>query len=249
VRPPVLTQRADERAEFWEDLVLLLETVRTRGRGDMEGTTPVGAVEGAVQLPEVGQFSWDPTTDAWWWSDGLYRLYGYEPGAVEPSLERFLQHKDPRDMARIDAVFGRTLAEGGPFSCYHRIVDAHGVGKTVVAVGFGTRDARENRTVLMQGFLVDVSTSTQQETEATLQQVLRTRAGIEQVKGALMLLHGLDADGAFAVLRGYSSIYNRKLSTIVSSVLEAFQQRDSSESVRRSELDRMLWDAVHPTEG
>ena len=214
----------------------------------MEHTTQVGTTEGAVQLPEVGQFTWDTTTDAWWWSDGLYRLYGYEPGTVAPSLECFLQHKDPRDMARIDAVFGRSLAEGGPFSCYHRIVDARGVHKTVVAVGFGTRDPEETRTVLMQGFLVDVSTSTQQETEATLQQVLQHRAGIEQVKGALMLLHGLDADAAFAMLRGYSSIYNRKLSTIVSSVLEAFRQRDSSESVQRSELDRMLWDAVHPAD-
>lgn len=240
---------ADECVEFWDDLVLLLErSARVEGV-EMDQTTRIGTAEGAVQLPEVGQFTWDTTTDLWWWSDGLYRLYGYEPGAVTPSLECFLQHKDPRDMARIDAVFGRSLAEGGPFSCYHRIVDAHGVGKTVVAVGFGARDDAGTRTVLMQGFLVDVSTSRQQEAEETLQQVLQTRAGIEQVKGALMLLHGLDADAAFAVLRGYSQIYNRRLSSIVAAVLESFRQRDSSESIQRSELDRMLWDAVHPSEG
>jgi hypothetical protein len=215
----------------------------------MERTTTVGAAQGAVQLPEVGQFSWDTTSDTWWWSDGLFRLYGYEPGAVAPSLECFLKHKDPRDMARIDAVFGRSLAEGGPFSCYHRIIDAHGVSKTVVAVGIGTRDEAGTRTVLLQGFLVDVGTSRQREAEAALQQVLKSRAGIEQVKGALMLLHGLDADGAFAVLRGYSQIYNRKLSSIVEAVLESFRRRDSSESVQRHELDRMLWDAVHPSDG
>jgi hypothetical protein len=213
----------------------------------MERRTTAGAPDGAVQLPTVGQFTWDTVADAWWWSDGLFRLYGYEPGAVTPSLEHFLQHKDPRDLARIDAVFSRSLGEGGPFSCYHRIVDAQGRGKVVVAVGFGTRDAADTRTVSVQGFLVDVSHSSRQDAEASLQLALEARAGIEQVKGAIMLVHGLDATAAYEVLRGYSQIYNTKLSTIVATVLAAFRQRESSESVRRIELDRMLWDAVHPS--
>src|SRR5688500_7282499 len=107
----------------------------------------------AASSPLVGEFTWDTVTDAWWWSDDLYRLYGYEPGSVKPGMERFLHHKDPRDKARIDAVFSRCLDEGGPFSCYHRINDANGDQKTVVAIGFGRRDAEDTKTVEMQGFL------------------------------------------------------------------------------------------------
>ena len=192
----------------------------------------------------LGRFRWDTVADTWWWSDEMFRLYGYEPGAVEPSLDRFLQHKDPRDMARVDAVFTRCLAEGGPFSCYHRIRDTRGRTKTVVAVGSGTRDDADTRTVVMEGFLVDVSAGTRTDAEAALQAVLATRAGIEQVKGAIMLVHGLEADAAFDLLRGYSQVYNKKIVDLVAAVLVAFRARASSETVRRSELDTILWDAA-----
>ena len=193
----------------------------------------------------VGEFTWDTVADVWWWSDDLYRLYGYEPGSIEPSLDRFLHHKDPRDKARIDAVFSRCMEEGGPFSCYHRINDARGGQKTVVAIGFGRRDPEDTKTVVMQGFLIDVTVPAGDGAEATLQVVLESRAGIEQVKGALMLVYGVSAEAAFDLLRGYSQIYNKKLATIVAAVLVAFGARDNAAGITRGELDRILWDAAH----
>jgi hypothetical protein len=197
----------------------------------------------------VGRFSWNTVTDVWWWSDDLYRLYGYAPAAVEPTLDRFLQHKDPRDRARIDLVFSRCSQEGGPFSCHHRIIDARGIHKTVVAIGFGHRNAADTRTDVMEGFLVEVSTGDDLEAEAALQSLLRSRAPVEQVKGALMLLYGLTADAAFSVLRGYSQVYNVKIASIVTAVLEAFETRAATNVVTRAELDRILWDAAQARPG
>ncbi len=191
----------------------------------------------------IGQFTWNTVTDVWWWSEDLYRLYGYPPSAVEPTLERFLEHKDPRDRAQIDLVFAQCRQKGGPFSCCHRIIDAGGIRKTVVAIGFGQRNPDDTRTDVMQGFLVEVSSS-DPETEAALQSLLSSRAPIEQVKGALMLVHGLTADAAFSLLRGYSQVYNKKLAAIVTAVLEAFHTRPATTGVSRAELDRILWDAA-----
>jgi hypothetical protein len=202
----------------------------------------VDAIEGGSG---VGQFEWNTDTGAWSWSDGMFRIYGYAPQAVEPSLDRFLQHTDPRDMSRIDGVFDRCLSEGGPFSCYHRIIDAQGKHKIVVVVGYGERDADDTRTVLMHGFMVDVTASGQRETSEALQAALKNRGAIEQVKGAIMLVHGLDEDAAFALLRGHSQVYNKKVASIVAELLEAFRNRPSSEAISRGELDRMLWDAAH----
>lgn len=192
----------------------------------------------------IGQFTWDTVADMWWWSDELYRLYGYQSLSVEPTLERFLQHKDPRDRAQVDLVFTRCAQEGGPFSCHHRIVDANGVHKTVVAIGFGHRDSADTRTDVMQGFLVEVSSDDHSESEAALQSLLLSRASIEQVKGALMLVHGVSADAAFSLLRGYSQVYNKKLAAIVVAVLEAFRTRPPTNTVSRGELDRILWNAA-----
>ena len=209
-----------------------------------EVTSTAATATGRTSHPVINEFRWDTVADVWWWSDGLYRLYGYDPGAVEPTLERFQQHKDPRDHAQIELVFRQCLDEGGPFSCHHRIIDARGRGKTVVAIGFGRRDAAGMRTDVMEGFLVEVRSGSDQESETDLQALLASRAGIEQVKGALMLVHGINADAAFNLLRGYSQIYNKKLAAIVAAVLEAFQGRPVASTVSRAELDRILWDAT-----
>jgi hypothetical protein len=200
---------------------------------------------GRAGQPGVGEFEWDILTNAWWWSDALCHLYGYEPEAAKPSLRTFLRHKDPRDRARIDAVFNRCLAKGGPFSCYHRIIDARGRGRTVVVVGDGIRDAEDTRTVLMHGFMVDVTASVQREASAALQAALTNRAAIEQVKGALMAVHSLDADAAFAVLRGYSQVADKKVSALAEGAVIAFGERGDADGITRSELDQMLWNAAH----
>ncbi len=75
---------------------------------------------------------------------------------------------------------------------------------------------------------------------------LENRAGIEQIKGAVRLVYGLDADAACALPRGYSQVYNTKLATIVAAALMAFRERGTAESVTRGHLDRLLWDAAHP---
>ncbi|SDS58025.1 PAS fold-containing protein [Friedmanniella luteola] len=209
-----------------------------------EVESPTVAPGGETVGPVVGQFTWDTVADVWWWSDGLYQLYGYQPAAVAPTLELFLRHKDPADQAQIDLVFSRCAQEGGPFSCHHRIIDARGTRKTVVAIGFGHRNPADTNTDVMQGFLVEVGSGERAEAEEGLQAVLRSRASIEQVKGALMLTHGVTPDGAFHLLRGYSQVYNKKLAAIVAGALAAFHARPPANAVSRSELDRILWDAA-----
>ena len=192
---------------------------------------------------EVGQFVWDVRTDTWWWSDALFHLLGYEPDAVTPSLQRFLQHKAPEDLAQVDAVFTRCLNEGGPFSCYHHVVDVHGARKAVVAVGHGDRDSADSETVTITGFIVDVTDSSRHEANVALQATLTTRVAIEQAKGVLMLVYGLDADAAFQMLVGHSSIANMKVAAIAEAMTSALARRNPSDTVARSEVDRMLRDA------
>lgn len=199
----------------------------------------------APDAPNVGRFRWDVDADRWWWSDAMYRLYGYEPHSVQPDMGRFLAHKDPRDQARIDAVLTRCLTLGGPFSCYHRIIDAVGRHKTVVVVGFGERAPGRDKTSVMTGFMTDVSASIRRETSEALQAALENRASIEQVKGAIRLVYGLGEEAAFAMLRAYSQINNKKLAVLVAHLLEAFAVRSTAESIDREEFDRLLWDAAH----
>ena len=108
-------------------------------------------------------------------------------GRYRASLEPFLHHKDPADRARVDMVIDRCLQDGGPFSCYHHILDTHGKRKTVVAVGRGDRDIDDTQTVTIHGFLVDVSAGSRADTTIALESALVDRAAIEQVKGMVTL--------------------------------------------------------------
>ena len=93
--------------------------------------------------------------------------------------------------------------------------------------------------------MADVTASVQQEASAALQAALTNRVEIEQVKGVLMAVHNLDADAAFAVLRGYSQVTNRRVSAVAEAALIAFRKRGEAESISRHELDGILWSAAH----
>ena len=59
-----------------------------------------------------------------------------------------------------------------------------------------------------------------------------------------MLIHGITADAAFSLLRGYSQVYNKRLASIVTAALQAFQTRPATDTISRGELDRILWDSA-----
>jgi PAS domain S-box-containing protein len=58
----------------------------------------------AEALAAMGGFHLDLDAGAGTWSDGAYRIHGYEPGEVEPSVEMFLDHIHPDDRDRMRAL-------------------------------------------------------------------------------------------------------------------------------------------------
>lgn len=57
------------------------------------------------------------------WSDGLYRIYGYERGEVVPSMDMAMAHIEPADRPRVQAYWDHVSAAGGPSSIYVSIRD------------------------------------------------------------------------------------------------------------------------------
>ena len=54
----------------------------------------------AQRHASIGSFEYDPDTGATFWSDELYRLLGFTPSAVTPSLDIFLDLMEPGHRAR-----------------------------------------------------------------------------------------------------------------------------------------------------
>jgi PAS domain S-box-containing protein len=78
------------------------------------------------RIAHLGNWEWDPKNDKAWWSDEVYRLFGVEPGQMEPNCETFLSFVHPEDRTRIGDTIDRILGNKRPESLEFRIVRPDG---------------------------------------------------------------------------------------------------------------------------
>jgi len=95
------------------------------------------------QLARFGISEIDLLTDVMRWSDGMYRMYGWEPGEVTPSLTTLLTRIHPIDAASVRSMYERARknlpAAIAPLE--FRIVQPDGELRTVQVRTKVTRDA------------------------------------------------------------------------------------------------------------
>ena len=170
----------------------------------------------------VGRYAYRPDTDEWTWSDTMYSIHGFEPGAVVPTTALVMRHIHPEDVAAAWESREAAVERKEPFSFLHRIRTARGDLRVVLAAGH-LED--EDGTPVVHGHLVDITDLRQDavhtEVDAAVGVFVAHRATIEQAKGVLMQLYSVDADTAWALLRAFSEDTNRKVRDIASVLIEA----------------------------
>lgn len=171
-----------------------------------------------------GTFSYTSSSDSWSWDDGMFEIHGFQPGEVLPSTDLVMIHKHPEDRPAVESAFLQVRETGESFSTWHRIVDAQGQLRQVLAVGEGIWDA-SGVLIGLRGHLVDLSAqlrrSTAVQVEEAVNAMAQSRPVIEQVKGGLMVRFGLDPDAAFEVLRHYSQAVNVKVRDLARQMVDA----------------------------
>lgn len=181
----------------------------------MNGSRPTEQALEAALAPghhaPVGRYRLDLTSGRWSWSDEVFAMHGFSPGEIVPTTELILSHKHPDDRDRVDHVLRTAAATGRPFSSVHRILDAHGDGRTLAVTGQARRDASGTVTELY-GYFIDVTEASredaQREASASIRAAAEHRASIEQAKGAIMVAFGIADDEAFDRLRTASNHLN-----------------------------------------
>jgi hypothetical protein len=77
----------------------------------------------------------------------------------------------------------------------------------------------------------------------------RNRLSIEQTKGALMFIYGIDADEAFDILRSHSQAHNIKLRVIAEQILKDLVELSQPKGpARRMAFDGLMLTARHRVE-
>ena len=190
----------------------------------------------------VGWFRFYFDDQRWEWSEQVQRMHGYEPGSVTPTTELVLSHKHPDDRGQVAATIHDILNTRKPFSTRHRIVDTSGNVHHVIVAGDQLYDGQDT-VIGTHGFYVDISRLHDPDHEdritAKLAEFTENRAAIEQTKGMLMLIYGIDEDDAFNLLKWLSQEANVKLRLLAEQISEDFRSSGPA-FIPQSEFDQLL---------
>jgi hypothetical protein len=210
----------------------------------------VEAVLAGGDRPPVGRYRLDLATGEWAWSDEVYVMHGFEPGQIVPTTPLMLSHKHPDDRARVDGILRRAAETGQPFSSVHRILDATGKTRVLAVTGQGRRDPGTGRVTELFGYFIDVTESQREaaarDATASIQASAARRAVIEQAKGVLMVVHGVDEEAAFELLREASNQANIAVRDIAYTLVHLFSGPGVTVLPTREAIDEFLADPVPP---
>lgn len=224
------------------------------------GSPPLLPLVGDPTSLLVGQFWFYVADDTWKWSAETAQIHGYPAVEMLPSTELVMSHEHPDDQAAITAAWDDGRRTRVSFNTRHRIVDVKGETREVVVVGQELRD-EAGSVVGTHGFYVDVTPTSQwleglqrgrnREITEAVADIAKRRSVIEQVKGMLMLIYGIDADRAFDILRWRSQLTNTKLMPFAQQLVTDFRELDRPESLpSRTAFDDLLLTAhtrtTHP---
>lgn len=192
---------------------------------------------------QVGWYRFFFDDQRWEWSEEVQRMHGYKPGTMIPTTELVLSHKHPEDRPRVAAgIDDMVNHRRGVFSTRHRIVDTGGVIHDVIVVGEQIYDD-SGGSVGTRGFYIDVapaSTPAEEMITARVAEIAERRGAIEQAKGMLMMVYGIDEAAAFNVLKSLSQVNNMKLGLLAQQIAEDFCTLGQTVIASRSRFDQDL---------
>jgi PAS domain S-box-containing protein len=221
-----------------------MDSVTDDGLGDASrADTALDQVLSGGQSQTVGQFRFFIDDERWEWSDEVQQMHGYAPGSMpKPTTAQVLSHKHPDDYAHVAEALEDTRRTGTAFSTRHRMIDTAGRTHQVVVVGAQLHDDA-GAVIGTHGFYIDISPSERAEEDritAAIAEISDNRAAIEQAKGMLSLLYGVDQLAAFEMLRQRSQESNVKLRSLAAQLVADFRALSDEELPARANYDVLL---------
>jgi anti-anti-sigma factor len=192
----------------------------------------------------MGTYRYAAAEGSWQWSDGIYAIHGFRRGEVVPSTALLLAHAHSADRRHAAQLLESCLHNGELFSFLYRLIDASGRVRRALIAGEGVF-GRQGQVTGLRGYLIDVtepqSRARSREVASTLRKAIAVRAVIEQAKGALMLVYGLDAEAAFALLSWQSQHANIKLRELAERLVAVVGGDASATAAIRQRLDEIVY--------
>ncbi|MFM7426944.1 MAG: PAS domain S-box protein [Elainella sp.] len=122
----------------------------------------------AIEFGQVAIWDWNVETGELVWNDLAYQLLGYQPDAVAPTYDLWLQAVHPEDSSAAHREIELALAEQRDFAIEYRVIHADGSEHWLADAGHGLYDA-QGQVFRAVGIMTDITQ--RKQTEVILQQL------------------------------------------------------------------------------
>lgn len=155
----------------------------------------------AQHVAHMGHWDWNILNGDLKWSDEIYRIFGVEPGAFEPSYDAFLQAVHPEDRDRVVECVEMAVRGEKPYGIEHRVIQPDGTERVVYERGM-VNHSEDGAPLRMLGTVQDITEH--KLTEKKLQQAasvfLNTGDGVMITDNECNIV---DVNDAFSEILGY----------------------------------------------
>jgi PAS domain S-box-containing protein len=192
----------------------------------------------ALEAGKAGAWAWDPATSSLQWSDGYYRVFGFEPGSIEPSTAAGLSRVHPDDLQRIETVVQEALEQGKQVDEVHRVVWPDGSVRWVRGMSHAFYDT-EGRPYRMAGIAIDVTE--QKQAEETLAQYATQLARSNQELQNFAFIASHDLQEPLRKIVGFGNLLQKNLEhQLEESNADIFRRMQSAATRMQSMIQELL---------
>jgi len=89
----------------------------------------------AQKMAHLGDWEYDMATGKVQWSDEYFRIFGFEPQSVIPSLDLINKSTHTDDLEMVNTEIAKSMATMSPFAFFHRIIRPDGTHHRIFATG------------------------------------------------------------------------------------------------------------------
>ncbi|MEW6493715.1 MAG: PAS domain-containing protein, partial [Cyanobacteriota bacterium] len=165
----------------------------------------------ALEAAHAGAWTWELTTNKQYWSEELYRVFGLEPGSVNPSYENADKRLHPEDREWVGTEVAKAIEQGKNTNLEHRILLPDGTVRWVNGISQMFLD-ESGQPETLAGLVVDITERklaeiALRESEAKFRLLAET---IEEV----FLIQSADYSQTFYISPAYERIWERSCESL-----------------------------------
>jgi PAS domain S-box-containing protein len=187
-----------------EDRVLYIaRDITARKRAEEELRRSEAGLAEAQRIAHLGNWEWDLVADEVYWSDEVFRIYGFEPKAFVPTLERLFEVVRPDYRERLRAAIDGAIHRDEPYDFEHRIVRPDGEERVVHRRAEIVRD-EDGKPIKMIGTVHDITE--RKRAEEDMKEANRRLEELAVLKADFTAMVAHELDTPLAVIRGYTDM-------------------------------------------